>query len=306
MGSLFTFHAGGSEMNEVFIGLPVYNGDAYLEGAIKTIQAQTYPHYKLLISDNASTDSTEKIGLKYAESDPRIEYFRHEKNMGAAPNFNFCVEQATGKYFKWMSHDDLCKPTYLEKCVAILEADAEIALCHSYVQMIDELGEFSGLYTKEREFDDSDPVVRFAKAMALDHGCVSVFGVIRLELLQKTPAIAPFVGSDRSLLAELALAGKLANVPEELFMWRDHKNRSVKIDRKTRAAWFDANAQGIFSTLYLRQFLANNGAILRSDKPLFDKLRAFMKTSQWLVQNRGKIFRDMRATAGAALKYRSN
>ncbi len=226
--------------------------------------------------------------------------------MGAAPNFNFCVDQAAGKYFKWMSHDDLCEPTYLEKCVTILEADLETVLCHSYVQRINELGESYGAYTKERNLDGSDPVVRFARAMALDHGCVSVFGVIRLDILQKTPAIAPFVGSDRSLLAELAFAGKLAYVPEELFLWRDHQSRSVKIDRKTRAAWFDASAQGVFSTLYLRQLLANNGAILRSNKRPLDKLRAFTKTTQWLVQNRAQILRDIRATAGATFKYRSN
>lgn len=293
-------------MSSVFIGLPVYNGADYLEKALESLLGQTYADFRVLISDNASTDTTGAIGRNFADRDPRITYHRHATNLGAAPNFNFCVEQATGRYFKWMAHDDLCRPTYLERCVDRLERDPGAVLCHAHVQCIDETGAQTGSYAKEWNFNDPDPVVRFARAMALDHACVTVFGVMRLDTLKKTPAIAPFVGSDRPLLAELALHGRLEYVPEELFLWRDHNNRSVKkLQRRERLMWFDANARSIFAALYLQQLWANQKAALKIPSSCREKARAMATTLRWSLTNRAFLIRDVRAMGGALLRRRA-
>ncbi len=289
-------------MTSVFIGLPVYNGENYLETALNCILAQSHTDFTVLISDNASTDSTESIGRAFAARDPRIIYHRHETNLGAAPNFNFCVTRATGKYFKWWAHDDLCRPTYLERCIAVLEHDPGAVLCHARVLCIDDNGALTGVYTKEWDFNHPDPVVRFAKAMALDHGCVTVFGVMRLEALRQTPVIAPFVGSDRPLLAELALHGRLEYVPEELFLWRDHKSRSVKLkQRRERLTWFDAKAKSVFPTLFSQQLWANQKAALRVPQSFAIKIRATGKTLHWALRNYRSLLRDLRALAGSLI-----
>ncbi len=91
----------------VSIGLPVYNGENYLEEAIRSILAQTYTHFELIISDNGSTDRTQEICEFYAERDLRIRYYRNKENLGAAWNYNQTFHLAKGKYFKWAAHDDI-------------------------------------------------------------------------------------------------------------------------------------------------------------------------------------------------------
>lgn len=96
----------------VSIGMPVYNGGRYVKAALEAVLAQTFRDFELIISDNASTDATEAICREYAARDPRIHYSRNGENLGAARNSNRTVELATGQYFKWAHHDDLCAPEF--------------------------------------------------------------------------------------------------------------------------------------------------------------------------------------------------
>ena len=91
----------------VSIGMPVFNGEDYVEAALDSILTQTFTNFELIISDNASTDRTEEICNDFADSDDRIRYYRQEKNLGAAANFNRVFELSSGKYFKWAAHDAL-------------------------------------------------------------------------------------------------------------------------------------------------------------------------------------------------------
>lgn len=93
---------------KVTVGLTVYNGDEYLSQAIEHILNQDYTDFKLIISDNASTDSTREICQEYEKNDKRISYFRNETNIGASNNLTKVIELADGSdYFMWAAHDDL-------------------------------------------------------------------------------------------------------------------------------------------------------------------------------------------------------
>ena len=105
-------------MARVSIGLPVFNGENFLESAIRSVLEQSFDDLELVISDNASTDRTETIARDFAASDRRVRYHRNARNLGAAPNYNRTVELATGALFKWLSHDDRLLPGYLEATVA--------------------------------------------------------------------------------------------------------------------------------------------------------------------------------------------
>src|SRR5919112_5909956 len=100
----------------VTIGLPVYNGERFLEQALDGLLAQTFTDFELIISDNASTDRTPEICQAYAARDSRIRYVRQPENIGAGPNHNILVPMARGEYFKWASHDDLYDPDLVAKC----------------------------------------------------------------------------------------------------------------------------------------------------------------------------------------------
>ena len=125
----------------ISIGLPVYNGDKYLTRAIESILMQTHQNLELIISDNASNDETRDICEHYKNIDRRVRYKRNNANIGAAKNFNNTFALANGKYFRWMAHDDVCAPSYLEECVNVLEKDHSVVLCHTDIKFIDEKDE---------------------------------------------------------------------------------------------------------------------------------------------------------------------
>ncbi|MEM7757352.1 MAG: glycosyltransferase family 2 protein [Cyanobacteria bacterium P01_A01_bin.40] len=72
----------------ISIGMPVYNGANFIREAFDSILSQTYENFELIISDNASTDETEKICREYMSQDSRFRYYRSQQNLGAAWNFN--------------------------------------------------------------------------------------------------------------------------------------------------------------------------------------------------------------------------
>jgi len=101
----------------VSIGMPVYNGERFLREALESLLNQTYRDFELIISDNASTDSTSAICAEYAARDPRIRYIRQSENIGASANFRFVFNESLGRYFMWAAHDDVRAPEFIEVAV---------------------------------------------------------------------------------------------------------------------------------------------------------------------------------------------
>ena len=104
------------------IGLPVHNGELFIERAIESILAQTFTDFELIISDNASTDSTQEICQNFSKKDDRIRIFKQEKNIGIHRNFYFLLSQAKGKYFAWTAVDDYLDKDFMEKNLKVLES----------------------------------------------------------------------------------------------------------------------------------------------------------------------------------------
>src|SRR5438105_14597753 len=131
----------------ISIGMPVRNGEKYVSQAIDSLLAQTFTDFELIICDNASTDRTERICREYAAKDGRIRYHRNERDIGPAQNYTRCFGLARGTYFRWHAHDDVCEPTYLARCLAVLQRDPSVINCHSLTRVIDERGQTLRDYT---------------------------------------------------------------------------------------------------------------------------------------------------------------
>src|SRR5499427_3728332 len=122
------------------IGLPVYNGENYLDQSIEALLGQSYEDFELIISDNASTDGTADICRRYERQDSRIRYVRQPRNIGLSPNHNFLIGQAKGELFKEASHDDLYGRDLLKRCVEALDEHPHVVLAHSWTAAIDGTG----------------------------------------------------------------------------------------------------------------------------------------------------------------------
>jgi glycosyltransferase involved in cell wall biosynthesis len=204
----------------VSVGLPVYNGERFVEHAISSLLAQTYPDFELIISDNSSTDGTEEICRRFAAQDSRIRYIRHPENRGAAFNWNFVVRQARGTFFKWASANDYCHESFIRRCLDILEADESVVLCYTRTRLITDEGVFIAYDKSDFAALDERPRDRFLQLMGNPGKNNAQSGLIRLQPLLKTRLERPYPHGDKVLMAELALYGKFWLIDEPLFFRR--------------------------------------------------------------------------------------
>lgn len=114
----------------VGIGMPTYNRAPYLKHALDAFKAQTYRNIIVLISDNASTDDTQKMCEEYARQDKRFRYIRHEKPISRDGNTTFTLRELAPivDLCMFTSDDDLAEPRFLEECVKALKADPKAGM----------------------------------------------------------------------------------------------------------------------------------------------------------------------------------
>jgi glycosyltransferase involved in cell wall biosynthesis len=229
---------------KISIGLPVYNGEAYLGKAIQSILDQSYPDFELIISDNASTDNTEQICRDFAVRDSRIRYFRNEVNIGAGANHNRVFELARGEFFKCAAHDDLYPREMLKHCLEVFEnGTSSIAVVYSLFEVIDESGNSLEVRTDPIEKRDPRPHVRLARLL-LNIGFYSAtYGLMRSDVRRKIQH-GSFPYADRAYLAQLAMLGEFWEVKEVLLCLRDHAGRSCRANATADSIrrWFDPQA----------------------------------------------------------------
>jgi glycosyltransferase involved in cell wall biosynthesis len=293
---------------KISIGLPVRNGEEYLEESIDSILVQTYTDFELIISDNASTDRTEAICRAYAAKDERVRYHRNPVNIGGANNGNLTFQLARGEYFRWAAHDDVCEPELLASCIAVLEREPEIVLCASQILPIDEQGnetyDFGMGHAKgnaghgdertvTRELAVSpQPHARFYDIALRPHACEAVYGLIRADILRKTRLEQNYTDSDRILLSELALRGRFFEVPVSLFRKRWH-SKNVHVDMRARMAWFNPDAKGKITFVHWNRFFGYLTTINRVPMSWYVRLRCYLIMVVWLFDNARYMMKDL-------------
>jgi glycosyltransferase involved in cell wall biosynthesis len=279
----------------VTIGLPVYNSEKYVEQSLKSLLSQTYENFILIISDNASTDSTGQICQDYAKADPRIRYHRNEANIGNPRNFNRIVELTTTPYLKWSTADDFWAPTFLERAMEVMESDPTVALCFPKAVIVDAQGENPQFYDdplKVLQFED--PAERFMTLMKEIKLAHQHLGVIRMSDLRQTHLLGTYVGSDINLLAELSLYGKFVELPERLFFRRMHKDSGSwkRGDRAHEARRYHAAAKQVGFPKW-RTELAFYAAVGASNLPTSSKFRLYRYLARRLVWNRQVLMSEL-------------
>lgn len=138
-------------MELVSIIMPTYNCGRFIHESIRSVLAQTYKDWELIIVDDCSTDNTAEIVGQY--TDPRIRYMRNERNMGAALTRNRALREAKGRYIAFLDSDDLWLPEKLEKQIAFMEQNGYAFTYHEYTE-IDEDSKPLGVYVSgKRQVD---------------------------------------------------------------------------------------------------------------------------------------------------------
>ncbi|MBK8785156.1 MAG: glycosyltransferase family 2 protein [Chitinophagaceae bacterium] len=106
----------------VTIAIPTYNNERYIADAIRSAMAQDYVNLEILIVDDASQDNTEQIVTPFCK-DPRVYYFKNEKNIGRVANYHKALYQlAKGEWYLNLDGDDyLTDPSFISKAISWTE-----------------------------------------------------------------------------------------------------------------------------------------------------------------------------------------
>jgi len=115
-------------MASVDVAVPCYQYGRFLRGCVTSILQQDIRDLRVLILDNASTDTTPEVARALAAEDRRVEVVRHQVNQGHLASFNEGIDWATADYFMILCADDALAPGALPRAVAIMEEHPEVNL----------------------------------------------------------------------------------------------------------------------------------------------------------------------------------
>jgi glycosyltransferase involved in cell wall biosynthesis len=118
----------------VTVFIPTRNRSHLLPHAVRSVLAQTFEDFRLVISDNASTDRTREVVAEF--DDPRLSYVRHARDIGLTGNYNWCLERADTEYLFILPDDDLIAPDFLSETVAVLEEHPRAGMVHTAFDVI--------------------------------------------------------------------------------------------------------------------------------------------------------------------------
>jgi glycosyltransferase involved in cell wall biosynthesis len=214
--------------------MPTRNNGPTLEKTIDSLLRQTFSDFELIISDNCSTDNTPDICHAFVSRDSRVRYIRQPHDIGQKDNFHCVLKEARAPYFMWASGDDYWHDTFIEKNVAILDADPTIGDAVSQVQFTRQ-GQPVAFPPATQPLMGSVRENLFAYLR--DPGDNSrVFGIFRREHLVNSFPTCMFHSWDYALVAGTLRYGKHYRLPETLLIrdLTDAASYRAGIDRDNR------------------------------------------------------------------------
>ena len=278
----------------VTIGVPVYNGEQFISCALDSLLGQSLANIELIISDNASTDSTETICRDFARRDARIRYFRQKRNIGAPSNWNFLIHEAHGKYFKWASASDYCAPMMLERCVNAMQGNPNIIVCTGLTQTIDENDQLQEVYIRDKSINEDSPSARFSHIMHTLSRNNIISGVIRLDVLRRTRLNRQYPSGDFVLIAELALYGKLKVMPEVyLFRRRSRDSFTSMLTPIELQRIHEPQAKAPLKLIRIRRYSDYITSISRTPISTIEKVRAYQATLRSMYWSRKILWGEL-------------
>lgn len=234
---------------KVSVIMPFYNCEKFLDESIQSIINQTFRDFELIIINDASTDSSDKIVQKYLY-DKRIVYIKNNKNKQIVFNLNYGLNIAKSDIVARMDGDDISDIKRLELQYNYLLENQDIAVVGSFVKIIDENGNETG---ERKKFTDPATIKReFLIQSSLVHPSV----MYRKNIVQKVGSYRQefVLTEDLDLWYRIVYSGyKITNIPEFLLKYREHSNSTSKKNKSKLIKQFKSRFDAIrFYKLKLR------------------------------------------------------
>jgi glycosyltransferase involved in cell wall biosynthesis len=223
----------------ISIGLPVYNGEKFLESALISLLSQDFIDFELIISDNCSTDATASICKKFIDTDHRIRYIRLDKNYGYAYNTQHVLDLARAEYFMWASDDDLWDTNWISTLLPIA-MNKQCLATGSYISINEDgIENFHLANRRKLEFSGNKILRRicfYLEPGFLGKGC-PFFGVMPTKIVKKIGvswlANEP-IGGDTVYLFVLLEKMDIICLPGTILYKRQHYQSLGEINSKVQ------------------------------------------------------------------------
>jgi glycosyltransferase involved in cell wall biosynthesis len=215
-------------MSRISICIPTYNGEPYIELALRSVLQQTFEDYELIVIDDQSTDGTyEHVA---AITDHRLRLEKNSTRLGLVGNWNRCIQLASGEYLSIFHQDDIMEPNNIQKKVELLNNHPAVGYVFSEINNINSLGEVVGRYEKIF-FQKNDSIFNgfdFFRYLLMEGNFVSCPSVlVRTNLYREWGGFDPrlMYTPDFEMWLRLALHTSVAYLSEPLVSWRRHSSQ---------------------------------------------------------------------------------
>lgn len=216
---------------KVSVLMPIHNNEIYLQEAVESILAQTYPHFELIMIDDGSTDNTFAIAQQIAQQDNRIFLYKNEKKEGLPYTRNRLLALATGEYIANLDSDDVALPHRLGRQVEFLENNPDVDVCGSFVYKIyaNKPSDFCNYFAVDNESLAFN--FFFAKSIIVNSSAmVRKKTIDNFEIKYDSHY---FVAQDTKFWYDLVNAGaKFYTIPEALVHFRIHEKTGISAQYK--------------------------------------------------------------------------
>jgi len=206
----------------VSVVMSVYNGLPFLHQAVESILHQTFVDLEFIVVDDASRDASWEVLSTYAAADRRIVLLRNERNLGYTLSLNEGIRRARGRYIARQDADDVSMPERLTCQVRFLESNPEVGLVGTLPRFIDDQDDVQEIANYPLLVDGDSIKKQLLDSNCIRHGSV----VIRRSALDVVglydPGLEP--SEDYDLWLRLSEVTRLANIPEALYLYRQHSN----------------------------------------------------------------------------------
>lgn len=209
-----------SNLPKVSVIIPVYNGSNYLSDSINSALAQDYPNIEVLVINDGSTDEgkSEGVALSFGS---RIKYFS-KPNGGVSSALNLGIENMSGDYFSWLSHDDLFDPHRISRLIGSLSASEQEVVISNNWELVDDHLQHIRFVTNFDPYVDALPYAFLLGC--LTNGCSLLVPRSLFEKVGRFDENLRCV-QDLDMFIRLSKVARFKHIPEVLTKIRVHRDQ---------------------------------------------------------------------------------
>jgi len=206
---------------EVSVIMSVFNGMPYLELAAKSIAVQTYKDFDFIIVDDASTDSSWEYLTALARDDGRVHLLQNSVNRGYSRSLNAAIANCQSEFVARQDADDISLPERLERQLEFLKLHPEVGLVGTLAEFVDEHGHPLEVLQYAQLTENEDIQRQLPDSNCIRHGATMVRRQLLLDVGPFDPELEP--AEDYDLWLRIAEVAEIANLPERLYLYREHE-----------------------------------------------------------------------------------